>query len=322
VEEARTRYTTGREPCVAYQVVGEGEGVDVVLVAPLLNQIEHSWTYPTASRALARLAGLGRLILYDRREVGLSDPSPGPYTLADEVDDLVAVMDAAGVGRGAIVGWLAGGPVACLLAGLHPERVGWLVLDTCVVRELYAPDYDWAPTVEERAAMTAQAGRAWGEGDLIAAFAPDWAADAAARAWRGRMERAASSPATMRKLNDYMNATDVRGVLPSIRAPTLVVRRRDDVAVDRRHSVYVAEHIDGAVLEQLDGRDSAPWGYATDEWVDLIGRFVTGRGPPAPPTRALVTLRRRTLARTPRATRRGGKHGDHRGGRADREEPR
>jgi class 3 adenylate cyclase len=104
------------------------------------------------------------------------------------------------------------------------------------------------------------------------------------------MERLATSPATMQRLNSYMNDTDVRGVLPSIRAPTLVVRRRDDVNMDRRHSVYVAEHIEGAVLEELEGRDSVPWGYRSDEWVDLVGRFVAGRPPPAPPTRALATL--------------------------------
>ena len=290
MQAARTRYTRGRDPDLAYQVVGEGGGIDIVGVGPLVSHVDHMWTYPTVARMLSRLAGLGRLICYDRRGVGLSDPSPGPYTVADEVDDLVAVMDAADVERAAVVSWVAGGPVACLLAAQHPARVGWLVLDTCTPRQTYAPDYAWAPTPEQRAERASQLRPVWGDGDFIAAFSPDWAAMPGARAWMGQMERLATSPATMQRLNGYMNDTDVRGVLPSIRAPTLVVRRRDDVNMDRRHSVYIAEHVDGAVLEELEGRDSVPWGHAGDEWADLVGRFVTGRPPPLPPTRALATL--------------------------------
>jgi class 3 adenylate cyclase len=290
VEGARTRYTGGRDPALAYQVVGSGGGVDVVAIQSLVSHVEYTWTYPSVARVVTRLAGLGRLVRYDRRGVGLSDPSPGPYTIADEVDDVVAVMDAAGVERAAVASWVGGGPVACLLAALYPERVGWLILDTCVVRPTYAPDYAWAPTPEQRAAMYEQIRPVWGEGDFVAMMNPDWAAQPGAREWMGTMERLAASPSTMRRLNDYMNDTDVRAALPSIRVPTLVLRRRDDERLDRRHSLYVAQHIDGAQLEELVGRDSMPWGVRVDDAVDLIGRFVTGSPPPAPPTRGLVTL--------------------------------
>jgi class 3 adenylate cyclase len=290
VERVRTCYTDGRDPALAYQVAGPGGGVDVVAIQPPVSHVEHTCTYPSVARVMTRLAGLGRLIRFDRRSVGLSDPGPGAYTIADEVDDVVAVMDAAGVERAAVVSWTVGGPVACLLAALHPERVGWLILDTCVVRQTYAPDYPWAPTEDERAAMFAGSGLAWGEGDFHAMTCPDWAAQPGARAWMGTMERFAVGPATMRRLRDYMNATDVRAALPSIRAPTLVLRRRDDEHMDRRHSVFVAEHIEGAQFEELEGRDAIPFGARVDDAVDLIGRFVTGRPPPAPPTRGLVTL--------------------------------
>lgn len=290
VEGVRTCYTDGRDPALAYQVVGAGGGVDVVAIQPLVSHVEHTCTYPSVARVMTRLAGLGRLVHYDRRGVGLSDPSPGAYTIADEVDDVVAVMDAAGVERAAVVSWIGGGPVACLLAALYPERVGWLLLDTCVVRQMYARDYPWAPTEDERAAMFGKLRLVWGEGDFHAMFCPDWGAQPGARAWMGTLERLAASPATMRRLRDYMNATDVRAALPSIRAPTLVLRRRDDERIDRRHSVYVAQHIDGAQFEELEGRDAIPFGARVDDAVDLIGRFVTGSPPPAPPTRGLVTL--------------------------------
>ena len=283
-------YYTDREPALAYEVIGSGGGVDVVAINPLMSHVEHSWTWPGLARGMTRLAGLGRLVWYDRCGVGLSDPRPGPYTIADEVDDVLAVMDAAGVARAAVVSWINGGPVACLLAALHPERVGWLVLDTCVVRPTYAPDYPWAPTVEQRAEMAREFRPVWGTGDFIAMTCPDWAAQPGAREWMGTMERLAASPGRMARLNEYINDTDVRAALPSIRAPTLVLRRRDDDQLDRRHSVYVAEHIDGAVLEELEGRDAAPWGSRADETIDLIGRFVTGSPPPAPPTRGLTTL--------------------------------
>lgn len=290
MSEARTQYTTGREPTIAFEVIGDGQGVDVVLVGPIYTHIELLREEPTARRIARRLSTLGRLVRYDRRGAGLSDTVQGTWTLADEVDDVVAVMDAAGVDRAAVIGSLGGGPLACLLAATHPDRVDALVLDTCSARQTYDDDYPWAPTREERAALMSTAQHTHGTGERIASFAPTWGADPEVRAWMGRLERMASGPGTMRRFLESLNDVDVRGVLPSIRAPTLVVRRRRDTRIDRRHSVYVAEHIAGARLAEIDGQDSIPWGDNGDEWVDLIGRFVAGAAPPPSATRGLVTL--------------------------------
>lgn len=290
MDRPRKRYTAGREPTLAFEVLGDGGGVDLITVGPLLSHLELTWEEPSLTRTGLRLASLGRLVRFDRRNAGLSDVTMGPWTLADEVGDVIAVMDDAGLERAAVVSWLAGGPLACLLAATHPDRVAALVLDTCSPRQTYAEGYEWAPTREERARLTAAAAATWGEGDRIATFAPTWASDPAARAWMARLERMASAPGTMRRLFDSMNDVDVRSALSSIQAPTLVVRRRDDVRMDRRHSVYLAEHIEGARLVELDGQDSLPFGDGGDAWVDLIGEFVAGAPPPVPATRVMASL--------------------------------
>ena len=290
VNIGRTRYTRGRDPALAFEVNGDGGGIDVVLVGPLLTHVELVWEEPTLARLNGRLAALGRLLRYDRRGTGMSDASPGPWTLAEEVDDLVAVLDAAQIDRAAVISYAAGGPLACLLAATHPDRVGSLILDTCSARQTYDDDYVWAPTLDERAAMMAAALETWGEGDWIARFAPTWAADEAARAWMGRTERMAASPGAAFGLLDSVNDVDVRGVLPSIRAPTLVVRRSGEMMFDRRHSLYLIEHIAGARLVELKGQDALPWGDGGDAWVDLVGEFAAGAPPPASATRGLATL--------------------------------
>jgi class 3 adenylate cyclase len=288
VQEPPTRYTDG-EPAIAFKVVGEGGGLDVVGVPPVLSHVEHTWALQSSAEVATSLAALGRFIQYDRRNVGLSDPVATPYSLDDEVDDLIAVLDAAGVERAAFVAFLAGTPLAALAAARYPGRVVALVLDTPAARQTWAEDYSWAPTPEERQAVTAVERVRWGGGERIVQFAPDWAEEPGAKEWMGRLERLSASPTTMQKLMAYMNETDVRGVLPSIRTPTLVVRRRDDIALDRRHALYVTDRIDGAVLEEMDGRDSLYFAYR-DEWLDLVGRFLTGRPPPKPPTRGLAAL--------------------------------
>jgi class 3 adenylate cyclase len=289
VERARTRYTDG-EIAIAYNTIGDGAGIDVLAINAQLSHLEASWDLPAVARSAERLAGLGTLTRYDRRGVGMSDAGPTAWTIADEVADALAVMDTVGIERAAVVTTLTGGAVGCLLAATHPDRVASLVLDTCTPRQIYDVDYEWALTPEQRAAVTATARTAWGEGAWIAAFAPTWARDPAVVEWMGRIERMSSSPGMMRRLWGTMNDIDVRGVLPSIRAPTLVVRRLGDDRIDRRHALYAAEHIAGARLVEQQGADSVPWGEGGDEWTDLVGEFIAGAPPPLPASRALATL--------------------------------
>lgn len=291
MDAPRLDYTRDREPALVYETIGGGGGgIDVVFVGPVLTHLELSREEPSVTRVVRRAAALGRVVRYDRRGCGMSDSFHGPYTLADEVDDLLAVLDAVGAERVALVGWLTGGALCCLFAATHPERVSALVLDTCSPRQTWDTDYEWAPTVEERDAIMAAAHDTWGTGIRIAALAPEWSADPAARAWMAKVERNASGPGDVRRLLATLNDVDVRAVLPSIRAPTIAIRRRDDQMLDRRHSEYIAAHVPGARLVEMNGRDAMPFGDGADEWVDLIGEFVTGAPPPVGADRALATL--------------------------------
>lgn len=283
------RYTAG-DPAIAYEVVGDGGGIDVLTIAPILTHLEISWEEPRLAAATSRLAGLGRIIRFDRRGCGMSDPATGAWTLADEVDDVIAVLDAAGAAQVAVVGWLAGGSLACLVAAAHPDRVRSLVLDTCSPRQTHDVDYTWAPTRAERDRFMGEIGQIYGTGERLARFAPTWAALPGARAWMARLERMTAGPGATRRLFVQLGDIDVRGVLPSIRAPTLVVRRRGDARIDRRHSLHAAEHIPNARLVETDGTDSMPWGDHADEWMDLVGEFIAGTAPPPLATRGLATL--------------------------------
>src|SRR5579884_1601246 len=146
-----TRYTRSGDLHIAYQVVGEGP-TDLVWVPGWISNIDHYWTEPTIARYFNRLASFSRLILFDRRGTGLSDPVPRAPTLEEQMDDVVAVMDAAGSEQAALFAQLEGGAMAALFAATHPERTRALILYASMARTTPAPGYEWPPTQEEREA--------------------------------------------------------------------------------------------------------------------------------------------------------------------------
>jgi pimeloyl-ACP methyl ester carboxylesterase len=231
-----TRYARSGEVHIAYQVVGEGS-IDLVYVPSWISQVEHYWEEPTVARYFERLASFSRLIMFDRRGSGLSDHLPRVPTLEEQMDDVVAVMDAVDSERAAIFAWLEGGAMAALFAATHPERTTALVLYEAMARMSWAPDYDWALRREEREAGLRYP---WGDGSRILALAPRAAGNQRLVQWFARLERLAASPGTAAKLV-MMNAdVDVRAILPSISAPTprpRDVRRRPPRALSgRQHS--------------------------------------------------------------------------------------
>jgi class 3 adenylate cyclase/pimeloyl-ACP methyl ester carboxylesterase len=271
---SRTRYALSGEHHIAYQVHGEGP-IDLVYVPSWISQIEHYWEEPRVARYFRGLSSFSRLILFDRRGTGLSDPVVDVPTLEEQMDDVVAVMDAAGSERAAVFAQLEGGAMAMLFAATHPERTGALVLYEAMPRTSWAPDYTWPPRQAEREAWLA-GGIHWGDGSRIDSLAPSAARDPQLRDWFGRLERLAASPGTALKLMRMNGEVDVRAVLPSIQAPTLVLHRTGDKFVDIRHSRYLAEHISGARYVELPGGDAISFGSDGATLLAEIEEFLTG----------------------------------------------
>ncbi len=286
-----TRYARSGEATIAYQIAGEG-ALDLLFLPGWISQIEQLWETSALRRFLERLAVFSRLILFDRRGSGLSDSAGEPYTLEQEARDALAVLDAAGSERAALLTYGLGGPVGALLAAERPDRVGALIMYASVARTTWAADYEWAMTVEDRAQWTEHTIASWGEvgGPGLPVLAPSMAEDPALATWFARLQRLAASPSAARVLLHATAHLDVREMLPRIRVPTLVMHRSRDEAWDPRHSRYLAEHISGARHVELEGADSLPFIGDSDTIVEEIEEFLTGARSGGELTRALLTV--------------------------------
>ena len=203
-----TRYAKSGDLHIAYQVVGDGP-MDLVYVPTWISQIEHLWEEPQVASFFERLASFSRLIMFDRRGSGLSDPVFSAATLEDQMDDVLAVMDAAGSERAAVFSQLEGGAMGMLFAATYPERTSALVLWGAMARSTAADGYPWAPSREaiEEASLELVAPM-WGQGATIEIFSPSLADDPDAREFQARMERQAASPRRVLQLLEMFLDTD------------------------------------------------------------------------------------------------------------------
>jgi len=288
VSPPRTRYARNGGVSIAYQVAGDAPH-DVLLVNSWVSQMEHLWTEPRLARMFGRLTEFARLIQFDRRGSGMSDRVP-PAPLEEQMDDVLAVLDAAGSERAAVLAETEGTALACLFAATHPERVSSLSLFAPIPRITAAPDYPWAHDAARREAFIERTVARWGEGVTADAAAPGAAESPGLREWFGRMERLAVGPAAVEPAMRVIGRTDVRPILPLIRVPTVVTRRRDDERVDRRHAEYICDHVPGARLVELPGADSILFLEDTEPLVDRIEELVTGSRAARPPERVLATV--------------------------------
>ena len=284
-----TRYAKSGDLHIAYQVAGSGP-IDIVYVPTWIGQLEVLTEEPTIAAFLERVTRFARVISFDRRGSGLSDPWVGPPTLEDQIDDVLAVMEAAGSERAALMGSLEGGPLAMTFAASHPDRTTALVLYATFARARWAPDYDWAPHDEERAERIDRAVEQWGQGGVAMSIAPSRAGDPAFAQWAGKMERYAASPGTIRKIMQFVGETDVRHVLPTIRVPTLVMHRRDDQFLMVEHSRYIAEHVPGARYVELEGSDGLFSVGDSEAVLGEIEEFLTGARHEREADRVLATV--------------------------------
>lgn len=286
-----TRYARGADGDIAYQVVGDGDRT-ILFIQNWSSNIEAMWEEPTARRYFDRLGSLSRVIVFDKRGSGISDPVPLDRlpTLEQWMDDARLVLDAAGADDAVLVGDTEGGPMAMLLAATHPERASALVLVNSFARFLRAPDYRIGVPASVEESLTEGWRRDWGAGGMLAITAPSVADDPHWRAWFARYQRLSMSPRQAMASYRWVLRTDVRAILGSIQAPTLVVHRRGNRYYRLAYGRYLANEIPGARLVIVPGADAYPFHVNAEPVLAEIETFLTGVRAVAPTTRVLATV--------------------------------
>lgn len=259
-ETPRVQYARSGNVNIAYQVVGNGP-IDIVFVMGWVSHLEYFWNEPAFAAFLTRLASVSRLILFDKRGTGLSDPVPVSElpTLDRRIDDVRAVMDAVGSRRAVLMGVSEGGPLCALFAARHPEQTAGLIMIGSYARRLRADDYPWGPTPEERDDFCQTIIREWGGPVGIDERAPSRALDAEFRAWWAAYLRMGASPGAAVALTKMNAEVDIRAELPHISVPALVIHRTGDRVLTIEEGRYLAAHIPGAEMVELPGDDHLPF---------------------------------------------------------------
>ena len=280
------RYTHSDDLNIAYQVTGAGD-VDLVLVAGFVSHLMLDWTERRHAHFLHRLGTFSRLIRFDKRGTGMSDRPGSLPDLETRMGDVAAVMEAARSERAVLFGYSEGGPMSILYAASFPERVHALVIYSSYARRLWAPDYPWGFRPEERARYAVQLEQDWAWETDMRRMCPN--ADEELARWWGERCRAATSPGAARALIEMASLIDVRDVLGAVRAPTLVLHRRDDIDSHVEEGRYLAGRIPGARFVELEGGDHFV-GVDPDQILDPVEEFVRGLGSSAPIETSLTTL--------------------------------
>ena len=303
-----TSYAKCGDLSLAYQVFGAGP-VELVFLPPFTSHVELFWTLPGFKANLDQLATFCRVLLFDKAGVGLSDPVPHVPTLDDRAAEIEAVMDAVGFGQAVLFALSDGGPAAMMFAATRPERTRALILygtysftatlwdeidrDPAELRMRHLPEFgeDYMPSVEQitrlqemcRAVLSA-----WGSGATLSIGLPS--ASGLIRQL-AMFERMSASPGMARASFEASFRQDVRAILPTITAPTLVIHAREDPVVPVQSGRYLADHIPGARYLEVEGVDAAPWFTEPDRILTGIEEFLTGsHAAPSPSHRALRTV--------------------------------
>ena len=275
-----TRYARSRGVQIAYQVFGEGP-LDVLMVPRWFSNIDLDWDVPPAARFVSRLASFARVIQFDRRGAGMSGGTAGATPLEDQIDDVRAVLDAAGSEQPALIAIAEGCGLAVLFAASHPHLIRALTLITPTTRVVRGPGYEWAQTVEERAGWVQAVIEHWASGSPDQPWAAFAGQDEQRRLQLARHRRLSMTPDDATASLAMVGELDVRDALGSVQCPTLVIHRKGDAFIDERHSRYAADHIPGARYVEVAARGEA---------ADQIEQFLTGARRPAPTDRVLATV--------------------------------
>jgi class 3 adenylate cyclase len=263
-----TRYAQSGDIYIAYQISGQ-DGPDLLAAPGFISHLEHAWEDPNSARLQHALGAFSRLIRFDKRGTGLSDRSVGIPHLDERMDDIRAVLDAAGSQRAFLFGVSESGPMSILFAATYPERVAGLVLFGTYARTVGA-----SVPFDDLAATERGIRQNWGTGNAAAGLAPSLARDPAFVQWWAKNERLGASPSDVINLFRMNREIDVRHVLPAIRVPTLVIHRRDDRRVRSAAGRELAASIPNARYVELPGSDHLPSASDQESIVAEIRAFM------------------------------------------------
>ncbi len=289
--QPRTGYARLGGERIYYQVIGEGP-VDLIINTGSWGSIDVEWDDPGTRLFYQNLARFSRVIQFDRRGSGASDPVPLDALPPWEsfVEELECVMDEVGSERAALVGAGDGGPVSMLYAANQPQRVSSLIILNSYARLLADDNYPFGVPVDEAEEYVRQFGEGWGTSGSAAQWVPSKAGDAAFLAWLAKVQRSVYSPSAAEAYVRQSLATDARAILPTIRVPTLVVHVADSPVLPIEFGRYIANHIAKAKFIELPGTDAAPYWEYPDLFVSAVEEFLTGMQPMVVPDRRLATV--------------------------------
>jgi pimeloyl-ACP methyl ester carboxylesterase len=286
-----TRYAKSGDCHIAFKVIGSGP-IDLVFIPGFVSHVELMWDDPRLVHFYNRLSSFARVILFDKRGTGMSDPVPVANlpTLEQRMDDVRAVMDAAGSERAALVGVSEGGSLSLLFAATHRERTSAIVLIGAYARIAWAEDYTFGTRTDVWRALLERMEHGWGKGVLLSAFAQSLADDQPARDWWARYQRQAASPGAVAALMRMTYETDTRPILPTICVPALIMHRTEDRMVSVDHARFLARHIPKARYVEIPGRDHFFFTENVDTYLGHIEEFLTGGSQPHDSDRVLAAV--------------------------------
>jgi class 3 adenylate cyclase len=288
----QTRYARAGELHIAYQVIGEGP-IDLVLVDQWFSNVDAMWAFPPLARLLTQLATFSRVIVFDKRGTGLSDPIAVDElpTIEEWIDDLRAVLDDIGSERTTLLSGIGASVMALVFAATYPERTSSLVLVDGCARLSWAEDYPWGQPVDRLATDLEWLRAGWGrDGGTMTFLAPELMSNRALFEQYVRYERQSASPGMAKAMIGWLYDVDVRHVLPAIRVPTLLLHHADATRIAPVHGRYIAERIVGARYVELPGAANYTWAGDTGPMLAEIQEFLTGARPILEPDRVLATV--------------------------------
>lgn len=282
-----TKFAKAGELNIAYQEVGSGP--DLVFVLPRVSNVDILWEHRLSADFMQRLSRFSHFVQFDSRGSGLSDHVSGIPPLEERIEDILAVLDATSIDRATFLGTSDSGPLCILFASMYPDRTERLILFETYASSTKHEDYPWGQTSEERAKQTEFLAEMWTSADDMRLLAPEMVGDPSFTDFWSRLKRAAIKPGDLREFFEYSAAIDVRAILPTIQAPTLVIHRKDSLVHPAGAMRYLAERIPGASYVEVSGSSVAPF-VNSDEILRAIEFFITGRTAAPITNRVLMTL--------------------------------